>query len=222
MADAGASRMVARVRQQAEACGRLGSPLYLFLLNRVADDVEAGGPAADVLRGHENDSGPSGLALRLMGGAHRLVLERPGAGARASRTRRWAGPGTPTRRGLPCATCSSIITTSCGPPWRHRRRPTRSAGPRRWSAGCCTCWRRTADRCGWSRSVPARGSTCEPTGSGSSLPTAARWDRRTPRSSCATRGVGDCHRSRTSCRWSSGSAATWRRSTRPRQRAGWV
>ena len=76
MGDAGASRMVARVRQQAEACGRLGSPLYLFLLNRVADDVEAGGPAADLLRGHENDSGPSGLALRLMGGAHRLVLER--------------------------------------------------------------------------------------------------------------------------------------------------
>jgi hypothetical protein len=69
-------RMVALIREQAEACGVLGSPLYEYLLQRVADDVEAGGPAYDVLRGHEDDPGPSALALRLMGGVHRLVLER--------------------------------------------------------------------------------------------------------------------------------------------------
>lgn len=68
--------MVRRIRLQAEACSELGSPLYEFLLQRVADDVAAGGPAYDVLRGHEDDPGPSALALRLMGGAHRLVLER--------------------------------------------------------------------------------------------------------------------------------------------------
>jgi hypothetical protein len=68
-------RMVALIRNQAEACAALGSPLYEFLLQRVADDVEAGGPAYDVLRGHEDDPGPSALALRLMGGVHRLVLE---------------------------------------------------------------------------------------------------------------------------------------------------
>jgi hypothetical protein len=70
------TRMVGHLRDQAEDCGHLGSPLYRSLLSRVADDVEAGGPALDVLRGHENDPGPSALALRLMGGVHRLVLER--------------------------------------------------------------------------------------------------------------------------------------------------
>jgi hypothetical protein len=49
--------------------------MYHHLLHRIADDVAAGGPALDVLRGHEHDPGPSGLALRLMGGVHRLVLE---------------------------------------------------------------------------------------------------------------------------------------------------
>ena len=76
MAEPGTGRMVALIREQAEACAALGSPLYEFLLQRVADDVEAGGPAYDVLRGHQDDPGPSALALRLMGGAHRLVLER--------------------------------------------------------------------------------------------------------------------------------------------------
>ena len=76
MARPGTERMVALIREQAESCAALGSPLYEFLLQRVADDVEAGGPAYDVLRGHEDDPGPSALALRLMGGAHRLVLER--------------------------------------------------------------------------------------------------------------------------------------------------
>ncbi len=74
MADPG--RMVALVREQAEACAALGSPLYAVLLQRVADDVESGGPAYGVLRGHEDDPGPSALALRLMGGVHRLVLDR--------------------------------------------------------------------------------------------------------------------------------------------------
>jgi hypothetical protein len=66
--------MVRWIRDQAEGCGELGSPLYLELLHHVADDVLAGGPAAVVLSGHENDPGPSALALRLMGGVHRLVL----------------------------------------------------------------------------------------------------------------------------------------------------
>jgi hypothetical protein len=69
-------RMVALVREQAGGCAALGSPLYEYLLRRVADDIEAGGPAYDVLHGHEDDPGPSALALRLMGDVHRLVLER--------------------------------------------------------------------------------------------------------------------------------------------------
>jgi hypothetical protein len=48
--------------------------MYADLLAGLADDLEAGGPTAQVLRGHEDDSGPSALALRLAGSLHRLVL----------------------------------------------------------------------------------------------------------------------------------------------------
>jgi hypothetical protein len=61
---------------QAAACLDLGSPMYGAMLDRAADDIEAGGPVADVLVGHEDDPGPSALALRLLGSVHRLVLER--------------------------------------------------------------------------------------------------------------------------------------------------
>src|SRR4051794_27051208 len=61
-------------RQQAHACDRLGSPMYAELLAALADDLEGGGPTVRVLRGHEDDPGPSGLALRLAGSVHRLVL----------------------------------------------------------------------------------------------------------------------------------------------------
>lgn len=69
------ARMVAHIRIQAQACAELGSPLYAALLDRLADDVVSGGPGAAVLAGHEEDRGPSALALRLMGGVHRLVLD---------------------------------------------------------------------------------------------------------------------------------------------------
>jgi len=57
--------------------------MYADLLARVADDVEAGGPCAVVLRGYEDAPGPSAVALRLAGSVHRLVLERR-AGALAA------------------------------------------------------------------------------------------------------------------------------------------
>lgn len=66
--------MAELIRAQSRACRGLGSPFYAALLDRVADDVQADGPAAAVLAGHEDDPGPSGLALRLMGTVHRLVL----------------------------------------------------------------------------------------------------------------------------------------------------
>jgi hypothetical protein len=72
----GVDQLARRIRWQAEACGELGSPLYGLLLQQVADDVVGGGPSAAVLAGHESDSGPSALALRLMGAVHRVVLER--------------------------------------------------------------------------------------------------------------------------------------------------
>jgi hypothetical protein len=72
-----------RFREQARGCRNLGSRMYDELLRRVADDLDAGGPAVAVLAGHEEDPGPSGLALRLLGSVHRLVLERR-AGALAA------------------------------------------------------------------------------------------------------------------------------------------
>jgi hypothetical protein len=72
-----------RFREQAQGCRNLGSHMYDGLLRRVADDLDAGGPSVAVLAGHEDDPGPSGLALRLAGSVHRLVLERR-AGALAA------------------------------------------------------------------------------------------------------------------------------------------
>jgi hypothetical protein len=66
--------LVDAFRSQARACARLGSPMYAELLERLARDVETGGHTATLLRGHEHDPGPSGLALRLAGSVHRLVL----------------------------------------------------------------------------------------------------------------------------------------------------
>ena len=77
------SSQAVRFREQARACRNLGSPMYDELLRRVADDLDAGGPSVAVLTGHEHDPGPSGLALRLLGSVHRLVLERR-AGALAA------------------------------------------------------------------------------------------------------------------------------------------
>lgn len=68
---------------QGPACARLGSPMYAELLAALTDDIEAGGVTAAVLAGHEDDPGPSALALRLLGSVHRLVLERR-AGALAA------------------------------------------------------------------------------------------------------------------------------------------
>jgi hypothetical protein len=70
-----AGHLPTRLRYQAENCARIGSPLYGALLRRAAVDAEAGGPTADVLRGHEHDPAESMLALRLMGAVHRRVLE---------------------------------------------------------------------------------------------------------------------------------------------------
>lgn len=75
--------VTAAFRVQSRACGEHGSPMYADLLARAADDVEAGGPTAEVVRGHEDDPANRALALRLMGSVHRLVLERRAGGLAA-------------------------------------------------------------------------------------------------------------------------------------------
>jgi hypothetical protein len=62
------------LRWQADACRELGSPLYGDLLNCAAADLVAGGPTADILRGHFTDRLSSVLALRFLGGVHALAL----------------------------------------------------------------------------------------------------------------------------------------------------
>ncbi|RKN38589.1 DUF2332 domain-containing protein [Streptomyces hoynatensis] len=61
-------------RQQAVACARLDSPLYAALLERVAEDIEEGGPCRDAVRGYEDSSVHDGLPLRFLGGVHALAL----------------------------------------------------------------------------------------------------------------------------------------------------
>lgn len=75
--------LAAALQTQAEACERLGSPMYAALMARVADSVGTVAPLDRVLAGHEHDPGPSALGLRLLGTVHRLVLERR-AGALAA------------------------------------------------------------------------------------------------------------------------------------------
>ncbi len=62
------------LRQQAAACRSLGSPLYGDLLTHAADDVLAGGPAADVLAGHMAARVASAMPLRMLAGGHALAL----------------------------------------------------------------------------------------------------------------------------------------------------
>jgi len=63
------------LRLQGVYCGKLGSPLYDTLLSRAADDAAAGGVVAAVLDGYPHEPIYSAMALRFMGGVHRLVLE---------------------------------------------------------------------------------------------------------------------------------------------------
>ncbi len=78
------SRLLRSIAVQGQVCAAMGSPMYGDVLQQVAADVEAGGVFAEILSGHENDSGRMALPLRLLGGLHRLVLD-----GRAPALRRW-------------------------------------------------------------------------------------------------------------------------------------
>lgn len=60
---------------QARLCQRLGSPMYARLLDDVAADVRAGGPAWSVLQDLAGCPEGAYPALRLLGSVHRLVLQ---------------------------------------------------------------------------------------------------------------------------------------------------
>lgn len=59
---------------QADWCHRMHSPLYGALLTIARDDIVDGGVVDDVVSGFDGDPVAAALALRFMGGLHRLVL----------------------------------------------------------------------------------------------------------------------------------------------------
>lgn len=65
-------RAAQHLRRQAQLTA---SPLYADLLTEAAGDAEAGGPCWTVLQGHERDPFSTALALKFLGGVHRIVLE---------------------------------------------------------------------------------------------------------------------------------------------------
>ncbi len=69
-------QVAGRLRRQAGACERLGSPLSGLLLRAAAEDVAAGGPTWAVLAPHAGGHRDDALGLRLLAAVHRLVLER--------------------------------------------------------------------------------------------------------------------------------------------------
>ena len=69
-----------RLREQAAACRRMGSPLTADLLVGAAGDLVAGGAVADLLGPLEDDPPGTVAGLRFTGALHRLVLERRAPG----------------------------------------------------------------------------------------------------------------------------------------------
>jgi hypothetical protein len=68
------NRVAADFRWQAQECRVLGSPLYGMLLDRCADDIDAGGPTAELLEGHLGLRRRDVLPLRFLAGVHAVVL----------------------------------------------------------------------------------------------------------------------------------------------------
>ena len=63
------------LRLQAVGCDMLGSPFYARLLERMVDDLEAGGPTAMLLAPYADASFEVVVPLRVLGRVHRLVLD---------------------------------------------------------------------------------------------------------------------------------------------------
>lgn len=67
--------IVEALRLQAHFSGEFGSPMYGELMRRSADDVEQGGPLAQLLDGWQGKPMPDALPMRIFGAVHRLVLD---------------------------------------------------------------------------------------------------------------------------------------------------
>ncbi len=74
MNEPGPGELADRFRQQAMACGELGSELYLRLLHLLAEDISRGGATWEVLAERSDLRFGQAAPLRLLGAAHRLAL----------------------------------------------------------------------------------------------------------------------------------------------------
>lgn len=68
------AHVAGQLREQADACAAMGSPLYAQLLERAAQDALERGPVYDVMSAHLAPGRGNAVALRLMAAVHRLVL----------------------------------------------------------------------------------------------------------------------------------------------------
>src|SRR5207248_972345 len=68
------SELAQLFRGQAGWCAKLGSPLYAHLIDRAADDLEAGGPVWRVVEPYADRPLNYAHHLRMMGATHRLAL----------------------------------------------------------------------------------------------------------------------------------------------------
>ncbi|HEY8495033.1 MAG TPA: DUF2332 domain-containing protein [Myxococcota bacterium] len=67
--------LAAAFRTQARGCQQAGSPIYAELLSRAADDLEAGGPFAEIVADYRGQPILDALPLRVFGAIHGLVLD---------------------------------------------------------------------------------------------------------------------------------------------------
>ncbi|WP_380164409.1 DUF2332 domain-containing protein [Jannaschia sp. R86511] len=114
--------LVAHLREQADACAGMGSPLYADLLRRcVADLVDPGAPdtVRAVLAGRHDAPGPAATGLRLLGAVHHLVLtgRAPALAAHYPSVGGTPGPGTwPVVRDVLAAHADEVVAFLNGPP----------------------------------------------------------------------------------------------------------
>src|SRR2546429_5349569 len=94
--------LVGIIRIHQLACSGMGSPFYADLLDRMADDVLAGGPVGQFLADQLDTSYEEAVPLRFLGGVHRLGLPRraPQLPARLPSVR-GDGDAPPARPALP-------------------------------------------------------------------------------------------------------------------------
>lgn len=114
-------RLAAALRTQADWCRRLGSDLYVRLLEVAAADLEAGGPVARLLDGWTGHPNRQALALRMMGGVHHLALTGAAPALAAHYPTAGGTPGPGVEQAF-----LDVVAEAAGEirPWLHRNLQT--------------------------------------------------------------------------------------------------